>query len=59
MSWFLRQLGFKVYWVCDWGRYDTRKYDAVDYAGGRPIHPGMSVAPPWAKMKVHRKGRQR
>lgn len=30
------------------------KYNSIDAQMGRPIHVGMSVAPPWAKMRVRR-----
>lgn len=34
----------------------TARYDSIDAMMGRPIHKGMSVAPPWAK-KLRRKAR--
>jgi hypothetical protein len=43
----LRLLGYRIEYVCEWGVYDCR-YDGLDWHMGRPIHPGMSVAPPWA-----------
>jgi hypothetical protein len=47
------QDGFEAKWTNDAGysysmRYSS-KYDALDARAGRPIHSGMSVAPPWAK----------
>lgn len=27
----------------------SARYDSLDRMATRPIHPGMSVAPPWAK----------
>lgn len=47
----LSLLGLRIEYVCEWGRYDYR-YDSIDYAVGRPIHPQMSVAPPWAKRRI-------
>lgn len=32
----------------DWPNVYTRRYDSADSMAGRPIHPGMSVAPPEA-----------
>lgn len=49
----LERLGFRVAYVCAWGEYSHR-YDALDAAMSRPIHPGMSVAPPWARMTITR-----
>lgn len=47
LSW----LGYRVEYVCEWGRYDHR-YDGTDFDMGRPIHQQMSVAPPWAKRRI-------
>ena len=49
LSWF----GYRIVYVCPWGVYDYR-YDGIDAHAGRPIHRKMSVAPPWAKMKMVR-----
>jgi len=49
--WLLKKLGFTVTYVCEWGEYNSR-YDYLDHVQTRPIHKDMSVAPPWAKMKV-------
>lgn len=46
--------GWEVYYACGWGEYEAR-YDSLDRLMGRPIHPGMSVAPPWAVRKVRRR----
>ena len=32
----------------------SARYDSIDAAMGRPIHAGMSVAPPWAKRMCRR-----
>ena len=47
----LALFGYRIEYVCEWGVYDYR-YDGIDYAMGRPIHPQMSVAPPWAKRRI-------
>ncbi len=47
----LKLFGYKIEYVCDWGVYKWR-YDGTDYAMTRPIHKDMSVAPPWAKMRI-------
>lgn len=47
----LSALGYRIQYVCDWGVYEYR-YDAIDQACTRPIHDKMSVAPPWAKMRI-------
>jgi hypothetical protein len=49
----LSLLGLHIVYVCDWGTYKFR-YDSIDVTMNRPIHPGMSVAPPWARMKACR-----
>ncbi len=54
MRWLLRQFGFRIVYVCDWGVWDTR-YSAVDYMMMRPCHPAMSVAPPWAVRRIVKK----
>jgi hypothetical protein len=53
IEWLLKKLGYRVTYVCEWGEYRHR-YDYLDHAQTRPIHKDMSVAPPWAKMKVTR-----
>jgi hypothetical protein len=49
----IEALGFRIVYVCEWGRYDHR-YSGIDFNMCRPIHPQMSVAPPWAKRKIER-----
>jgi hypothetical protein len=49
----LSLVGYRVEYVCDWGTYEYR-YDSIDRHMGRPIHQGMSVAPPWAKRRIAR-----
>lgn len=49
----LKFLGYKIQYECDWGVYSHR-YDSADMMGLRPIHKDMSVAPPWAKVKIVR-----
>lgn len=51
IDWFFRLFNRKIVYVCDWGTYDTR-YDSLDFQMGRPIHPDMKNAPPWAKMRI-------
>ena len=46
-------VGWRIEYVCEWGTYRSR-YDAIDWHLSRPIHPHMSVAPPWAKMRIVR-----
>lgn len=43
--------GFDIIYFCEWGEY-THRYDGIDYTMGRPIHKNMSIAPPWAKIKI-------
>lgn len=45
---FIYLCGYKVQYQSEWGLQDCR-YDTVDRMAGRPIHPQMGVAPPWAK----------
>ena len=47
----LRRLGFIVEYVSDFGVHSSR-YDFIDYAMSRPVHPHMSVAPMWAKRRI-------
>lgn len=49
----LSVFGFRIVYVCEWGTYDSR-YDGVDHAMCRPIRKDMSVAPPWARLKIVR-----
>jgi len=49
----LHALGLRLVYVCEWGTYDYR-YDDADHHANRPIHRGMSVAPPWAKRRIVR-----
>ena len=51
IRWMLRLVGLRIVYVCEWGVYSHR-YDATDHAMGRPIHGGMAVAPPWAKLRL-------
>ncbi len=50
----LSLFGYELKYICDWGTYNFR-YDSIDYAMGRPVHGQMSVAPPWAKLKIVRR----
>lgn len=47
----LSVFGYRMVYVSEWGEHDFR-YDGIDRAMGRPIHQGMSVAPPWAKRRI-------
>ncbi|MCA7086096.1 hypothetical protein K7G19_21120 [Cupriavidus sp. DB3] len=47
----LALFGYRIEYVSEWGVHDSR-YDGIDYQMGRPIHPRMSVAPPWARMRI-------
>jgi hypothetical protein len=49
----LRKMGYKISYECEWGSYKYR-YDYLDFAQSRPVHKDMSVAPPWAKRVVRR-----
>ena len=49
----LARLGYRIEYVCDWGVYEYR-YDGADAWMSRPIHPQMSVAPPWARLRIAR-----
>jgi hypothetical protein len=51
--WLVGLFGYRIIYVSEFGTHDSR-YDSVDYMMGRPIHKDMSVAPPWAKMKLVR-----
>jgi len=50
----LNWLGREIVYVCKWGTYSHR-YNSLDAAMGRPVHPEMSVAPPWVKMRIRKK----
>jgi hypothetical protein len=52
----LALLGLRVVYTSDWGTR-LRRYDSIDRHMGRPIHKGMSVAPPWARLRIERKVR--
>lgn len=45
--------GYLFTYTCEWGEYKYR-YDGVDRMAMRPIHKTMSVAPPWAKLRISR-----
>jgi hypothetical protein len=55
----LRRFGYRIEYVCEWGAWEYR-YDrwggffnwGHDSYFSRPIHPGMGVAPPWAKLQI-------
>jgi hypothetical protein len=49
----LALFGLRIVYVCAWGVYSHR-YDGLDFHMCRPIHQGMSVAPPWAKLRIVR-----
>lgn len=51
LQFILKLFGFRIVYVCDWGVYESR-YDSIDRMSGRPIHSDMSVAPPWAKIRI-------
>lgn len=53
LRWMLRLFGYRIVYLSKYGTHDTR-YDSMDYMMGRPIHPDMSTAPPWARMKIVR-----
>lgn len=59
--WLVGLFGFTpLYWVDGEGDFKdhvwTHRYDDIDAMMTRPIHPSMSVAPPWAKMHLVRMG---
>lgn len=47
LSWF----GYRVVYVSEYGTHDYR-YDGIDRTMCRPIHPDMSIAPPWSQMRI-------
>lgn len=47
----LKIFNYKVVYICSWGIYESR-YSTIDYWAQRPIHPDVSVAPPWAAFKL-------
>lgn len=47
----LALLGYRIEYRCEWGTY-AHRYDGADSHMGRPIHPEMSVAPPWATRHI-------
>lgn len=47
----LNFFGYEIVYVCTWGIYYHR-YDSLDFKALRPVHPDMSVAPPWARLKI-------
>jgi hypothetical protein len=49
----LALFGLRVVYVSDWGSHSHR-YDSIDRHMGRPIHKQMSVAPPWARLRIER-----
>lgn len=49
--WVLKQFGYKIVYECEWGACDYL-YDTLDFQMCRPCHPDMSVAPPWASLKI-------
>ena len=51
IKYILAIFGKMIVYRCEWGDYEYR-YDAIDRMMGRPIHMMMSVAPPWAEMKI-------
>lgn len=54
IRWLLGLLGIEIYYRSAWGE-KTSRYDGLDYHVGRPIHPHMGVAPPWATRHYRRK----
>jgi len=51
IQWILKLFGYRIVYVSEYGTHNNR-YDSIDYQMGRPIHKNMSVAPPWAKLKI-------
>ena len=49
----LKWLGYEVYYTSEFGEHAYR-YDSIDAGMCRPIHKDMSVAPPWAKLKIRK-----
>lgn len=49
----LAVFGYRIEYVCEWDVYEFR-YDGLDRHAGRPIHPEMGVAPPWAHRRLVR-----
>ena len=55
IRWMLGIFGYRIVYVSEFGTHDTR-YDSLDAMMGRPVHENMSVAPPWAGMRIVRSG---
>lgn len=53
LRWVLALFGYKFEYVSEYGTHDTR-YSSLDHVMGRPCHPHLRVAPPWAKMRIVR-----
>jgi hypothetical protein len=51
----LKWFGYQIVYTHKLGEWSTR-YNHIDFASGRPIHPNMSVAPPTAKLVIRRIG---
>lgn len=47
----LTLFGLRIEYVSEFGIH-THRYDSLDFHAGRPIHKDMSVAPPWAKLRI-------
>lgn len=58
INWLLNLIGREIVYQCDWGTFHDR-YDSTDAMMGRPIHPDMSTAPPWAKMRIRKRQHER
>lgn len=46
-------LGYKIRFSSNYGYHD-KIYDSLDLQALRPIHPDMSVAPPWATKEYYK-----
>lgn len=53
----LSLIGYQIEYVSEYGVHKFR-YDGIDAQCGRPIHPSMSVAPPWAKLRIVKMSRE-
>jgi len=49
----LSLFGLQIRYQSEFGTH-THRYDSIDMQMQRPIHREMTVAPPWAKMRISR-----
>ena len=47
----IEAVGYRVIYQSELGIHSHR-YSGIDHTMNRPIHQDMSVAPPWAKLRI-------